>query len=280
MHLPRGEVNLKSHTYGTLPKGRKTVIDLLTMISSSAVPSYLMRDIDMTWSNSVRARLKKDGIKITVTAILLKAIAIAQKKHPHSRSDVLPFGIVVTYEDIVAGFTIERSEDTQDTVFFGEIESPHEKSLSAIANELTDYAQKSVRELPPLALQTRYAKFPYLLRRAILGIGSVFPSVRIKCQKATFGLTTLGKYQVESVLSPCVCTSTFGIGAIEERPIVVDNQTVIRSMMTITFNFNAKVMDMQTASNFLEDVCNLIQGELQEHLETEIATKKEELMVA
>lgn len=271
---------MTGHTYGTLPEGRKIVIDLLTMISPSAVPSYLLRDIDMSWSNDVRNRLKNQGIKITVTAILLKAIAIAQKKHPSSRSDVLPFGIVVTYEDIVAGFTIERSEESHDTVFFGEIESPHEKSLSEIATQLSDYAQKSVADLPPLALQAQYAKFPYLLRRAILWIGSVFPSVRIKCQKATFGLTTLGKYQVATVLSPCICTSTFGIGAIEERAIVVDNQTVIRSMMTISFNFNAKVMDMQTASNFLEDVCNLIEGELQEHLEQESETASAKELVA
>lgn len=269
---------MNSHTYGTLAKGRKTVIDLLTMISRSAVPSYLVRDIDMTWSNGIQTRMKNEGTKITVTAILLKAIAIAQKNHPQSRSDILPFGIVVTYEDIVAGFTIERSEETQDTVFFGEIESPHEKSLSAIATELTEYAQKSICELPPLALQTKYAKLPYLIRRAILWIGSVLPSVRIKCQKATFGLTTLGKYQVASVLSPCICTSTFGIGAIEERPVVVNNETIVRSTMTITFNFNAKVMDMQTASNFLEDVCNLIEGQLQSHIESEISRK--DLMAA
>ncbi len=253
-------------TYGKLPKGRKTVVDLLTMISSSAVPSYLMRDIDMSWADGLKAQLQKCGTKITVTAILLKAIAIAQKNHPSSRSDVLPFGIVVTYENIVAGFTIERNEDKHDTVFFGEIESPDEKTLTQIAAELTGYAQKATSELPPLCLQNTYARFPYLVRRAIIAIGSVLPSIRIKCQKATFGLTTLGKYQVSSVLSPCICTSTFGIGAIEDRPVVVDNQIVIRSMMSISFNFNAKVIDVQAASIFLKDVCDLMEGGLQEHL--------------
>jgi hypothetical protein len=77
--------------------------------------------------------LKRQGSKVTVTAILLKAIAVAQTKHPGTRTELIPFGRTVTYENIVAGFTVERTVRDEETVFFGEIEAPHQKSISRIA---------------------------------------------------------------------------------------------------------------------------------------------------
>lgn len=260
---------LEKFTYGSLARGRKTVVDLLTMIAPAAVPSYLIRDINMSWANQVRADYQKRGVKITVTAILMKAIALAQRNHSASRSDILPFGGMVTYEDVVGGFTIERQENGIDTVFFGEIESPDKKSLSAIADELVTYSRTDISQLAPLALQKVYAGLPYLLRRLILAGASVMPNLRIKCQKATFGLTTLGKYNVKSVLSPCICTSTFGIGTVEDRVVAVDDFVCIEPMMTVSFNFNARVVDFEAASAFFDEVCKLMEGGLAESLEEE-----------
>lgn len=260
---------LEKFTYGNLARGRKTVVDLLTMIAPAAVPCYLIRDINMSWANQVKSDLQERGVKITVTAILLKAIAIAQKLHPASRSDILPFGRMVTYEDIVGGFTIERDENGSDTVYFGEIESPDQKSLSEIAQELVSYAQSNTSELAPLALQKLYTGLPYLIRRFILAIACVFPSMRIKCQKATFGLTTLGKYNVKSVLSPCICTSTFGIGTVEDRAMAVDGRICVMPTMTVSFNFNTRAMDAEAASAFFEDVCRLMEGRLADYIESD-----------
>ena len=261
---------MKKFTCGSLARGRKTVVDLLTMIAPAAVPIYLIRDINMTWANEVKAKLHARGIKITGTAILMKAIAEAQRLHPASRSDILPFGRMATYENVVGGFTIERQENGNDTVFFGEIESPDKKSLSGIAEELVRYARTEVSQLAPLALQTFYAGLPYFLRRIILGMAAIMPSLRVKCQKATFGLTTLGKYNVKSVLSPCICTSTFGIGTVEDRATAVDGLVCVIPAMTISFNFNAKVIDIESASAFFEDVCQLMEGKLADSIEAEM----------
>lgn len=253
-------------TYGWLAKGRKTVVDLLTMIGPNSVPTHIFQDMDMTWANELRSQLKSRGVKITFTVILLKAIAVAQQNYPATRSDLLPFGRMVTYEDIVAGFTIERNQDGDDTVFFGEIEQPAEKALVDIANDLTRYAQADTADLAPLELQNKYSRLPYFIRKAILSIGSVFPTIRVKCQKATFGLTTLGKYGVKAVLSPCICTSTFGVGVIEDRAVVVNGELAVRPMMTVTLNYNAKVVDQSQASKFLMEVTELMQGGLKNFL--------------
>ncbi len=266
-----------SHTFGKMPRGRRTVVDLLTMIAPGAVPCFLIRDIDVTWANSLKDRLKQEGSKVTVTAILLKAIAVAQKTHPGTRTELIPFGRTVTYENIVAGFTVERNVRDEDTVFFGEIEAPHLKSVSTIAEELTQYVEDKPSTIAPLVMQNIYSGLPYFLRRIILLTGQCLPSMRLKCQKATFGLTTLGKYGISSVLSPCICTSTFGIGTIEDRTTVIDNQVEIRPKMTITYNYNAKVIDGQAAANFFKDVCDLMEGGLSEQIAAEECASSEEI---
>ncbi len=256
-------------TFGKMPRGRRIVVDLLTMIAPGAVPCFLIRDIDVTWANSLKDRLKREGSKVTVTAILLKAIAVAQTNHPGTRTELIPFGRTVTYENIVAGFTVERTVRDEDTVFFGEIEAPHQKSISAIAEELTQYVENIPSTIAPLVMQNIYSGLPYFLRRIILFTGQCLPSMRLKCQKATFGLTTLGKYGISSVLSPCICTSTFGIGTIEDRTVVVNNRVEIRPKLTITYNYNAKVIDGQAAANFFKEVCDLMEGGLSEQIEDE-----------
>jgi pyruvate/2-oxoglutarate dehydrogenase complex dihydrolipoamide acyltransferase (E2) component len=256
------EGDLKSVSYSKFATGRKTVVDLLTMVAPRSVSAYLFRDIDMSWVGDVRSDFAKNGSRVTVTAMLLKAIAIAQKSHPTSRSELLPFGRIATYEEVVGGFTVERSEDGADTVFFAEIEEPDTKQLLHIAEELSRSATSDMDQLPPFAKQKIYAQLPYFLRRLILGIGTLIPALRLKCQKATFGLTSLGKYKMSMVLSPCICTSTFGIGTIEDRPVVVDGNIVVRPVMTISLNFNANALEISAAAAFLEDVCSLMEGSL------------------
>lgn len=257
---------MESITFKRFEVGRKTVVDLLTMIAPQATASYVFRDVDMSWARRLRSDFEKDGVKITFTAILLKAIAIAQKAHPMSRSELLPFGRLVTYESIVGGVTVEREKEGSNTVFFAEVEDLHNKTLATIADELSSYVKESPQKLASFAKQKAYAALPYLVRRLIISVGCTFPRLRLKCQKATFGLTSLGKYKMVMALGPCICTSTFAIGTIEDRPVVIDEKIAVRPMMTISLNFNANVLDMPAAAAFLDEVASLMEGRLEEEL--------------
>src|ERR1700678_2410788 len=93
-------------TLGELSRNRWNVLDLITIIASRTQPGYLFADIDVTAAESLRARLATEGVKITITAILLKAISIAQIAHPDSRTFRLASGIRITEKEPVAGFTV------------------------------------------------------------------------------------------------------------------------------------------------------------------------------
>ncbi len=81
----------------------------------------------------------------------------------------------------------------------------------------------------------------------------------------------------KALIPPCVSTSTFGIGEIEQRAVVRDGKIVVRPMMTITLNFDHRIIDGGPAARFVGDVKRLLEGGLENymHMDTsELNTKK------
>ncbi|MGD9681893.1 MAG: 2-oxo acid dehydrogenase subunit E2 [Candidatus Obscuribacterales bacterium] len=252
-----------------IPKSRLTIIDLLRIVSSRARPGHLICEFDSTYADNLRKSLASKGNRVTVTAILLKAIAIAQKTHPRSRTEVLPFRGEVTYNEIVAGFTAERIVNGQPTVFLGEIESPITKSLRQIALELKDYGEAPLDDVKPLMLQERFSHLPGFLRSLILNLGLAFPTLRLQCQHATFGVSSLGKFGIHSLFTPSLCTATFGIGSAEDRVVVVDGELAIRKCMAVSLIFDQRILDSGAAGAFVDCARTLFEGGLNEHLAEE-----------
>ncbi len=222
-------------------------------------------DIDMTLATELISKYKTQGIKSTVTCVLMKAIGLAQQNHPLSRTELTNFGQPVVYNDIVGGITVEREVDGQPVVFFGEVDSPHKLSIPEIARAIKEYTEIAIAESAPMALQTKFSGLPWFLRKWVLELGKAFPFLRLTCQKATFGLTTLGKHGIGFLCSPCICTSTFGVGVIEERVVVADNQVKVSSVMTVSFNYDQRIIDVNSAASFLSEVRDLVEGGLSDY---------------
>lgn len=249
-----------------VPRGRGTVIDLLSVISSKAKPGHLICDIDLSWVSSERKTLLLSGSRVTITAFIMKAIGIAQRDNPQSRTEVLPWGKRVTYNNIVAGFTVERDVDHKDTVFFAEVSEPDSKSLSELASEIKTYSQNQIGEIAPLKKQLLFSGLPTILRRFMLSIATRIPAARLSFQRSTFGLTSLGKYGISSVLSPCICTSTFTVGSQEDRVVAIKGDIFIKPMVTLVLSFDQRVMDPSLASRFLNEVKELLEGGMSSHI--------------
>lgn len=260
----------KNISFSWLARCRWNVLDMINVIGRGSVPTYMFYEIDMTWAEQLRLQLKEKGIKVTATAILLKAIGIAQRLHPASRTAILPWGRTVTFNDIVAGFTVERYVGQQPAVFFGSIESPDSKPLVQVAEELRAYGEDEISTVPQLDIEDRFNNMPWLFRQFILWLGLRFPKVRLRYMGATFGLSSLGKFGCRGLIPPCVSTSTFGVGTIEPRAVVREGAIVVRPMMTLILNFDHRLIDGGPAARFMQDVQRLVEGELQSHIEEEL----------
>ncbi|MBX3073704.1 2-oxo acid dehydrogenase subunit E2 [Candidatus Obscuribacterales bacterium] len=274
---------LFNFTTHDIPRPRWNVLDMINVINKGTVPTLVTCEIDMTWAENLRSELKKNGYKTTVTAILLKAIAVAQRSHPETRTARLPWGRLVTFRDIVAGFTVERFIGSQPAVFFGAIENADTKPVTDIAKELSAYASSDVANVDHLDVQNRFNNMPWLFRRFILFLGRRYPAIRLKYMNATFGLSTLGKFGVRMLVPPNVTTSTFGVGAVEDRAVVRDGKIEIRPMMTLALNFDHTVIDGAPAARFMSDIRNLMEGGLEDYLKNELGSfsvKAQETMPA
>ncbi|MBX9692628.1 MAG: 2-oxo acid dehydrogenase subunit E2 [Cyanobacteria bacterium] len=254
--------SLNGLTISSLPRRRWNVLDLITFVSRESVPTYLFSDIDMSWAEAVRKKYAERGVRVTITALLLKAIAVAQRSHPETRTASLPFGQFVTFDEVVAGFTVEKLVDNRPAVFIGLIDQPESKSIEEIVDELDRFSHCDVLTHPQLNTQVRFSQMNWLLRRLILSAGLLVPWIRLKIMGATFGLSSLGKYGIRAVSGPCVSTTTFGIGAVEDRPVACYGKVEIHPMMTISLSFDHRMLDGADAARFLREVGALMEGGL------------------
>ncbi|HEY9786050.1 MAG TPA: 2-oxo acid dehydrogenase subunit E2 [Candidatus Obscuribacterales bacterium] len=238
---------------------RHIVVDLLDWYGRPAKSSHLFCDINVSWAKSVIEKFGRAGRHITMTAILLKAISLAQKSHPASRTIALPFHRTYTLEQTAAGFTVERIIDSMPAVFFGEIEKPHELSLVEITKQLRAHHEDDLEMLPILKRQYRFARMPAIVRHSIMWLGTFVPSFRLRFVRARFGLSSLGSLRAHAAAGPAVSTSVFGVGEIEDRVVIVDGQLAIRPMMTVTLNYDQRAMDGAPAARFLNDVKKLLE---------------------
>ena len=253
-------------------RGRWNLLDLIGAVGRKAVPTYIFSEVDATWAEELQRNYEQAGRQISFNAILLKAIGVAQREHPLSRTVALPWGRTALLNDIVAGFTIERyiDEGTNPSVFLGSIESPDHKSIEDITRELNNMAEADIDSVPQFERQSDFLELPHYVRRLMLWSGLRDPEFRLHYINATFTLTSISKYGCKLLVPPSVCTSTFGVGSIEERAVVKEGRIVARPIFCLTLNFDHHVIDGAPAARFLKDICDLLEGGLENHLEPEL----------
>lgn len=244
-------------------------MDMITLISTKTIPTHILTDFDMEEAEILRSKLSTKDNKITITAIILKAIAIAQLSHPETRAYKLPLGPIINRPTPIAGFTVERMIGNQPAVFFGIIEAAHAKSLTQIAKELQNHGTADLMTVPQLAKEYVLSKVPWILRRLYIAIALHIPILREIVNPSTFGVTSLGKFGLNTLLAPNISTCIFGVGTVEPRVKVIENEIKARRMMSVVFSSDTLVVDMAQAAKFLAAIQTLVESGLAGHLTDE-----------
>jgi pyruvate/2-oxoglutarate dehydrogenase complex dihydrolipoamide acyltransferase (E2) component len=260
----------KDFEYVKLHPARWNLLDMIGLVARPAIPATLFYDIDVSWTESLRRKFADMGHKVTVTSILLKAIAIAQRKHPASRTVMLPTGSLIRLNNIEAQFTVERFVDGEPAVFFGSIKDPDVKPIVKMTEELQAYGKDEIKDVPQLELEDRFSRFPWIIRQIMIYFGMRIPQIRLLFMGATFGFSSLGKYGCRNLISPAVITSMFCIGEVEERPVAVSGKVEVRPILSLVLNFDHRVLDGASAARFMTDIVKLLKGELEEYLKDEL----------
>jgi len=176
----------------------------------------------------VDALREETGLKVTVTHLLLKALAGTLQDHPQVNATISTEGIQ-RHEDVNIAVAIA----TDSGLLVPVISEVQKKSVVDIVAELKD-----------LATQARANKLP----------ASAY-------QKGSFTLSSLGATGVEwftPVLnSPQV--AILGAGAVRDRAVVADGRIEAVPVMELTLVFDHRALDGYPAGLFLKDLKHRIE---------------------
>jgi pyruvate dehydrogenase E2 component (dihydrolipoamide acetyltransferase) len=203
---------------------RKTVARRMTD-SFRDVPHFpLTIDIEIDALLAARAKinalLEKDGVKVSVNDMVIKAAAIALKRVPAANASYTPEGIAMHHHaDIAVAVALEHGLITPI------VRAAETKGLAQIATEMKDLASRARdKKLKPEEFQG-----------------------------GTFSVSNLGMFGIKSFASiinePQGAILSVGVG--EQRPVVKNGALAIATVMTVTLTCDHRVVDGSIGAKFL-----------------------------
>ncbi len=219
--VSRAAATEESYTDVNISQMRKTIAKRLSESKFTAPHFYLTMDIDM--DNAMEARKAvnaNEDVRISFNDMVIKACAIALRKHPKVNSawlgdkirinDHVHIGVAVAVEEGLL-VPVVRFADT--------------KGMMQIGGEVKEYAKK--------------AKDKKLQPEDWAG--------------NTFTISNLGMYNIEEftaiVNPPDSCI--MAIGGIKQVPVVKNGEVVPGNVMRVTLSCDHRVVDGVTGSEFL-----------------------------
>jgi pyruvate dehydrogenase E2 component (dihydrolipoamide acetyltransferase) len=212
---------------------RKTIARRLGESIGPIPTFYLTADFDVTRLAELRASaaVLGDDYKVSFNDILMKAIATALAQHPEVNAHWL--GDRIRYHHRVhLGMAVATDDGLIVPVIF-DADTKGLRELSVESKELAKRARE--RKLKP----EEYT-------------GS------------TFSVSNLGMMQIEqftAIINPPEC-GILAIGALEDRPVVIDGAVVVRKRLRVTMSCDHRVIDGAIGAKFLQDLRRMIENPL------------------
>jgi pyruvate dehydrogenase E2 component (dihydrolipoamide acetyltransferase) len=213
-------------SYDLVPlDGMKKTIARRMSDSFRDVPHFpLTIDIELDALLAARAKingvLEKDGVKVSVNDMLIKAAATALKRAPDANASYTPEGIAYHHHaDIAVAVAIEGGLITPI------VRAAETKGVAEIAREMKDLAERArTRKLKPEEFQG-----------------------------GTFSISNLGMFGIRSFAS--IINEPQGailsVGAGEKRPVVRGDELGVATVMSVTLTCDHRVVDGAIGARWL-----------------------------
>jgi pyruvate dehydrogenase E2 component (dihydrolipoamide acetyltransferase) len=231
---PRGDDGPESEKV-PLSQMRKTIAKRLVESIGPVPHFFLTIDVDMSRAVAARERinrdLERDGVRISYNDIVLKATAMALARHPECNAH---WGgdHVMRFHRVHLGVAVA----IEDGLITPVIRDADRKGMAEISAE--------VRELAGRAREKKLKPDEYT--------------------GATFSVSNLGMFGIEAftaVINPPEA-GILAVGAMEERPVIVDGELDVQPRMKITMSCDHRVIDGAQGSRFLQTLRRILEEPL------------------
>ena len=226
---PAGQVSFEEVPVSQM---RKVIAKRLAESKFTAPHFYLTMQINMDNAVASRAKLNEvSPVKISFNDFVLKACALALKKHPKVNSSWLGDKIRINHH-VNIGVAVAVEEGLLVPV----VRFADTKSLSQIGAEVKEFAQKAKdKKLQPSDWEGN-----------------------------TFTISNLGMFGIDEFTAiinpPDACI--LAVGAIQQIPVVRDGQIKVGNIMKVTMSCDHRVVDGATGSAFLQTLQKLLEEPL------------------
>ena len=211
---------------------RGIIAERMTLSLQTNASVTLHTEVDATDFVELRGmlndKLQAREVSITYTDLLVKVVANALREHPRLNATLTDEGIHLLPE-----INIGVAVALEDGLVVPVVRDADKERLSEISTQVKDFAERARgNQLTPGELQG-----------------------------GTFTITNLGNFGIDAftpIINPPE-SAILGVGRILKKPVVHNDEIVVRSMLTLSLTFDHRVVDGAPAAQFLQTVSGYIQ---------------------
>ncbi len=226
--VPREKIYFGNYEVQSMSTMRQRIAEHMVASKHVSPHVYSVDEIDMTKVAVLRAKAKEEfekryGTKLTFMPFFVKAAVAGLRAFPTMNASLDGTNVVI-HKDINIGIAVALDWGLIVPV----VKNADEKNLLGIQRTMNDLAERArSKKLKPEEVQ-----------------------------EGTFSITNPGVFGglfgLPVISQPNV--GILGLGAIEKRPVVVDDAIAIRSMCYVTLSYDHRVVDGAIAHQFLHKV--------------------------
>ena len=211
---------------------RGIIAERMTLSLQTNANVTLHTEVDATAFVELRGmlndKLQAREVSLTYTDLLVKVVASALREHPRLNATLTDAGIHLLPE-----VNIGVAVALEDGLVVPVVRNADKERLSEISAQVRGFAERARNnQLTPGELQG-----------------------------GTFTITNLGNFGIDAftpIINPPE-SAILGVGRILKKPVVHEDEIVVRSMLTLSLTFDHRVIDGAPAAQFLQTVSNYIQ---------------------
>ena len=211
---------------------REIIAERMTLSVQTNASVTLHTEVDATAFVELRGmlndKLQAREVSLTYTDLLVKVVANALIEHPRLNATLTDEGI-----HLLSEINIGVAVALEDGLVVPVVRNADKVRLSEISAQVREFAERArSNQLTPGELQG-----------------------------GTFTITNLGNFGIDAftpIINPPE-SAILGVGRILKKPVVHNDEIVIRSMLTLSLTFDHRVIDGAPAAQFLQTVAGYIQ---------------------
>ncbi len=229
-------------------------------------------EVDVTNLEKFVSEKRKEGVKITLTHIFVLIISRAFQSEVPQFNTYLRRGKIVARPSIDANVTVLQADGSMTSV---KIDNSNTLTLKELELKLNEEIVKSRKGSENETMQNKnfVAKLPwpfrnwffYIYRTLIINWGLSFPILKLGPNSfGSFVITNIGSLGLDSGFPALLPTSNvslvFVMGGIQKKPVVVNDEIVIRRMMTLNVVFDHRIADASHGATLFKFIKQMIKN--------------------